>query len=151
MPWYAVPLGVRGTQSVYSDAAIEARLTVKVLFGLPFRQMPGFVMSLLNLAGLDLVAPDYSTLCRRQKTLTMQLPPGARADRCICWPTAWDRGPKLTRMECMQAGRSEAPRVSQHPPSHRRKYARGPDRGGHPQQDRRRTYATGLAVVDPQR
>ena len=59
---------------VYSDAAIQACLTVKVLFGLPLRQATGFVASLLKLAGLDWPVPDCSTLCRRQKTRAVQLP-----------------------------------------------------------------------------
>ena len=72
--WHAVPSGKRGAQPVYSDAAIQACLTVKVLFGLPLRQTTGFVASLLKLVGLDWPVPDYSTLCRRQKTLAVQLP-----------------------------------------------------------------------------
>ena len=32
------------------------------------------VASLLRLAGLDWPVPDYSTLCRRQKTLKVQIP-----------------------------------------------------------------------------
>jgi len=52
----------------------QARLTIKVLFGLPLRQATGFVASLPRLAGLDWPVPDFSTLCRRQKTLAVQLP-----------------------------------------------------------------------------
>ena len=74
MPWHAAPSGKRGGQAVYSDAAIQACLTIKVLFGLPLRQTTGFVASLLKLAGLDWPVPDFSTLCRRQKTLAVQLP-----------------------------------------------------------------------------
>jgi len=73
-PWHAAPSGRRGAQPVYSEAAIQACLTVKVLFGLPLRQTTGFVASLLKLAGLDWPVPDYSTLCRRQKTLSVRLP-----------------------------------------------------------------------------
>ena len=47
---------------------------MKVLFGLLLRQTTGFVASLLRLAGLDGPVPNYSTLCRRQKTLAVQLP-----------------------------------------------------------------------------
>ena len=32
------------------------------------------VASLLKMAGLDWPVPDYSTLCRRQKTVTIQIP-----------------------------------------------------------------------------
>ena len=73
-PWHAAPSGKRGGQAVYSDAAIQACLTIKVLFGLPLRQTTGFVASLLKLAGLDWPVPDHSTPCRRQRTLAVQLP-----------------------------------------------------------------------------
>ena len=73
-PWHAAPSGKRGAQSVDSAAAIQACLTVKVLFGLPLRQTIGFVASLLKLAGLDWPVPDFSTLCRRHKALAVQLP-----------------------------------------------------------------------------
>jgi len=73
-PWHAKSSGKRGGQPVYSDAAIQACLTIKVLFGLPLRQTTGFVASLLKLAKLDWPVPDFSTLCRRQKTLAVQLP-----------------------------------------------------------------------------
>jgi hypothetical protein len=79
LTWHAVPLGKRGRQQTFSDAAVRACLTIKVLFGLPLRQTTGFVASLLRLAGLDWPVPDYSTLCRRQRTLKVRLPyQGAR-------------------------------------------------------------------------
>ena len=74
MTWGAVPSGRRGRQQAYSDAAIQACLTLKVLFGLPLRQTTGFVGSLLKLVGLDWSVPDFSTLCRRQKTLSVAIP-----------------------------------------------------------------------------
>lgn len=46
---------------------------VKVLFGLPLRQTTGMVASILQMAGLDWPVPDFSTLSRRQKTLTVQI------------------------------------------------------------------------------
>ena len=72
--WLAAPTGRRGRQPVFTDAAIQACLTLKALFGLPLRQTTGMVASLLELAGLDWPVPDYSTLCRRQKTLTVHIP-----------------------------------------------------------------------------
>jgi hypothetical protein len=75
MTWEAAPSGRRGRQQAYSDAAIQACLTLKVLFGLPLlRQTTGFVASLLELVGLDWSVPDFSTLCRRQKTLSVAIP-----------------------------------------------------------------------------
>jgi hypothetical protein len=74
MVWEVDASGRRGRQQTYSDAAIQACLTFKVLFGLPLRQTTGFVESLLKLVGLDWAVPDFSTLCRRQRTLTVALP-----------------------------------------------------------------------------
>lgn len=72
--WLAAPTGKRGRQPVFTDAAIQTCLTLKALFGLPLRQATGMVTSLLELAGLDWPVPDFSTLCRRQKTLTVHVP-----------------------------------------------------------------------------
>lgn len=74
MVWDAAPSGRRGRQQAHSDAAIQACLTLKVLFGLALRQTTGFVASLLKLVGLDWFVPDFSTLCRRQKTLSVAIP-----------------------------------------------------------------------------
>ena len=57
MDWEATSSGRRGRKQTYSAAAIQACLTLKVLFGLPLRQTTGFVESLLKLVGLDLVCP----------------------------------------------------------------------------------------------
>ncbi len=47
---------------------------MKVLFGMPLRQTTGFVESLLRLAGLNWKVPDFSPLCRRQKTRNVAIP-----------------------------------------------------------------------------
>lgn len=74
MTWEASPTGTRGRQRTYSDAAIQACLTMKVLFSMALRQTTGFVESLLQLSGLDWSVPDFSTLSRRQKTLAVNIP-----------------------------------------------------------------------------
>ncbi|KAF0674392.1 phosphoribosylglycinamide formyltransferase 2 [Profundibacterium mesophilum KAUST100406-0324] len=74
MSWLAPPDGKPGRPAVFSDAAIQFCLTVKVLFKLPLRQTTGMVASLLKMANLDWTVPDYTTLCRRQKTLAVQIP-----------------------------------------------------------------------------
>jgi len=66
--------GKPGASNTYSDLAIQACLSVKIVFRLPLRQAQGFVGSVLGLLGLDLPAPDYSTLSRRQSALTVPLP-----------------------------------------------------------------------------
>ena len=73
MQWLAAPSGKRGRQQTFSDAAIQFCLSIKCLFGLALRQTLGLVESLLRLAGLDWPVPDYSTVCRRQKTLQAQI------------------------------------------------------------------------------
>ncbi|MBS1054952.1 IS5 family transposase [Gluconobacter kondonii] len=74
MNWEGFPTGRRGRQRGYSDAAIQTCLTLKVLFGFALRQTTGFVESLLRLAGLAWSVPDFSTLSRRQKSLTVDIP-----------------------------------------------------------------------------
>lgn len=74
MVWVPPPNGKRGRQQSFCDEAIQACLTLKVLFGMPLRQTTGFVQGLLRMVGLDWAAPDFSTLRRRQKTLNVNLP-----------------------------------------------------------------------------
>lgn len=74
MTWEAAPTGKRGRQPIYSDAAIQTCLTMKVLFGMALRQTTGFVESLLRLIDLEWTVPDFSTLSRRQKTLKVDIP-----------------------------------------------------------------------------
>lgn len=73
MAWFAVPDGRPGRPLRFSDSAIGFCLTLKGLFQLPLRQVTGLVTSLLRMAGLDWPAPDYTTLCRRQRTLSVDL------------------------------------------------------------------------------
>ena len=77
----AGPTGRRCRQRVFTDAAIQACLTLKALSGLPLRQTTGMVARLLDLAGLDWPVPDFSTRRRRQTTLTVHIPyrPGTGA------------------------------------------------------------------------
>ena len=74
MVWMPSPTGKGGRRQQFSDAAIQACLTLKVMFGMPLRQTTGFVESLLKLAGLGWEAPDFSTLCRLQMMLNVNLP-----------------------------------------------------------------------------
>jgi hypothetical protein len=74
MTWLAPHEGRSGRPSVFSNAAIQFCLSIKVLFMRPLRQTVGMVASLLRLSGLDWPVPDFSTLCRRQKTLAVQVP-----------------------------------------------------------------------------
>jgi hypothetical protein len=73
MTWRAPQTGKCGRQPSFSDAAIQTCLTMKVLFGLPLRQTTGFVQSLLKLVNLGWMVPDFSTLCRHQRTLNVAI------------------------------------------------------------------------------
>lgn len=73
MQWLAQPAGNNGRPAKYTDAAIQFCLSIKCLFNLPLRQSLGMVQSLLQLAGLDWAVPDHSTVCRRQRTIQVQI------------------------------------------------------------------------------
>jgi IS5 family transposase len=62
-------VGTRGGQRQYSDVAIETALTLRLLFHLPLRQTEGFLHSLFGMMGLQLAAPDHTTLSRRGQRL----------------------------------------------------------------------------------
>lgn len=70
--WHQVtPTGKRGRPDYYSDVAIECALTLRAIFHLTLRSTQGFIGSLVELMKLSLEVPNYSTLCRRQTTLTL--------------------------------------------------------------------------------
>lgn len=52
--------GRRGRPAVFSDAAIQCVLTLKVIFQLPLRAAQGMTGSLIRLAGLDWQVPHYT-------------------------------------------------------------------------------------------
>ena len=71
--WYYQGPKQRGAQVRYTDLVIETALTLKAIFHLGFRQSQGLLASILTLLDVDREAPDYTTLCRRQKTLLVDL------------------------------------------------------------------------------
>ena len=71
--WYAQPKGKHGRNQTYSDTAIQCCLMIKSLFHLSLRMVTGFVQSLIHLCRLDWTAPDYSTICRRQKHIDIAI------------------------------------------------------------------------------
>jgi hypothetical protein len=58
----------------YSALAILTALTLKAVFRLAYRQTEGLIGSVIGLLGLELAAPDHSTLCRRAETLEVPRP-----------------------------------------------------------------------------
>src|SRR6266446_2190595 len=65
-------------QPRYSALAITTALTLRAVFRLALRQTEGLIASILRLLGLDLAAPDHSTISRRGETLPVSRPrPGS--------------------------------------------------------------------------
>ena len=58
----------------YSDVAMLAALSLRAVFRLPLRQTEGFLLSLKRLLGLAIEIPDYSTFCRRARSLDVREP-----------------------------------------------------------------------------
>jgi hypothetical protein len=71
--WKPAATGLRGGQKKFSDHAIETALTLRLVFKLPLRQTEGFLRSVLSLMGVDLEAPDHTTLSRRSQQLDVGL------------------------------------------------------------------------------
>ena len=67
--WQADKTGKPGGQRKYADVAIETGLVVRMIYKLAYRQTQGLLKSIATLLGLGIEIPDYSTLCRRSKTL----------------------------------------------------------------------------------
>lgn len=57
----------------YSDTVISCGLVLKQVYGLTLRATEGMMSSVIDLLGLSLKVPDYSTICRRGKTLAVKL------------------------------------------------------------------------------
>lgn len=76
--WHAVKLtGQAGRPALYSNAAIQCALIIRSVYNLAFRATEGFLKSLIELGKLPIKCPDYTTLCRRQKQLHVELPVSA--------------------------------------------------------------------------
>ena len=67
--WRAPTSGRPGGQRIYANMAIEAALTIRMVFHLPLRQTEGFLRSLAEKLELNIPIPDHTTLSRRVKTL----------------------------------------------------------------------------------
>lgn len=65
--------GKRGHPRLYSDNHIEALLAVKVLLRLPLRAVEGFARGMARIAKAEWPVPNYSTLCRREAKLHVDL------------------------------------------------------------------------------
>jgi hypothetical protein len=61
-------------ERLYADCVIQCCLLLGLVYHQPLRQTTGFVASFVTLLGHgDFAIPDYSTLCRRQSCLTVEV------------------------------------------------------------------------------
>jgi len=67
--WRAPTSGRPGGQRIYANIAIEAALTIRMVFHLRLRQTEGFLRSLADMLEVEIPVPDHTTLSRRLRTL----------------------------------------------------------------------------------
>ena len=151
MVWHAEKSGKRGRPETFSDAAIQTCLTLKVLFGLPLRQTVGLVESLIQMAGLDWPVPDFSTLCRRQARIAVQIPYRASGqpepvDRQHRYQVSW-----RWRVAGSQAWSLAPEAMAQGPYCHGRRHGRCSRGRVHVEPSGRQSPATGGVVPDSTR
>jgi hypothetical protein len=72
--WRAAPRTIRGGQAWYSPLAILTALTLRAVFRLALRQTEGAIGSIIDLLGLNLTVPTFSTLSRRAETVEVPRP-----------------------------------------------------------------------------
>ncbi len=63
----------KGGQIKYSDIAIETGLTIRQIYNLKLRQVEGFLNSIITLLKVNIKIPDYTTLCKREKSLNINI------------------------------------------------------------------------------
>jgi hypothetical protein len=78
--WCPEANGKRGAPFQYSDIAIQALLTMKAVFHLPYRALEGFARSLMQIMDLPLSIPDHTQMSRRARTLQVTIPRRTNGD-----------------------------------------------------------------------
>jgi hypothetical protein len=72
--WHSIKrTGKPGRPDTYSDDAIRCGLMIKAVFRIALRALQGFVQSLIDVLGLELMCPHYSVFSRRAKELRIPL------------------------------------------------------------------------------
>jgi IS5 family transposase len=73
--WHNVArTGKRGKPADYTDTAILCMATLEEVYHLPLRATEGLTRSIIKLLGVELSVPCYTTLCRRRRSLEVELP-----------------------------------------------------------------------------
>ncbi|GLR79123.1 hypothetical protein GCM10007856_17970 [Azospirillum oryzae] len=69
--WTPTRSGRRGRPAAYSDIAIETGVMLRLAFGRPWRQTERLLRSIVQILGMELPVPDYTTLARRSARLSL--------------------------------------------------------------------------------
>ena len=121
--WAAAGVGRRSGPLQYSDLAIATALTLSLLFHVPLRQTEGVLTSIFGRLGVDLTAPDHTTLSRRGQQLARarrRARPGTSLPLIVDstglsivgegeWAAATTWGPRATRLEEAPSRRGRVP------------------------------------------
>lgn len=62
---------LQGAQFKYSDIAIQAAVSIKTVYHLPYRATQGLLESIMSLMKINLDVPNYTRICRRAATLDL--------------------------------------------------------------------------------
>lgn len=63
----------RGRPCQYSDLAIKTPYIIRQVFNLRLRQTEGFINSILKMLEIELPVPDYTTISRRVRGLSVDI------------------------------------------------------------------------------
>jgi len=85
-----------GRPKEYGEAAIKCALIFKYLYRLAFRQMQRFVSDLVKALNLEVKVPDYSTVCKRQNEVKIELIKKYK-NRTLLTYSRWMQGRPKTR------------------------------------------------------
>ena len=72
--WYYRGEAQRGAQFEYSDACIEMSAMLREIYHLPYRQLEGFIKSLVVHAAWEVKVPEYTVIYKRIKKLRISVP-----------------------------------------------------------------------------
>lgn len=71
--WYYSGKRLPGGKILYSTHVIELCLLIREYYRFGYRQTQGFISSIFTIMGLNIQAPDYTTLSRRAQDLSISL------------------------------------------------------------------------------
>jgi hypothetical protein len=120
----------RGAQFQFSDLAIECLLTLRAVYHLTLRATEGFARSLFGLMEVDLLVPDYTTLCRRAASVRITLPKRAEGPLHLVLDSTGLKVYGEGEWKVRQHGYSKRRALAEAPPGRRPADARDPGGDG---------------------